>query len=62
VKKFIKKISAILINPDSGKPLRKSMKGKRRVHVGSYVLVYAINQDDRVVILLTFCHHDYAYE
>jgi mRNA-degrading endonuclease RelE of RelBE toxin-antitoxin system len=57
-----KKISALLLNPDSGKPLRKMMKGKRMMHIGSYVLLYEINQSNNIVTFLTFCHHDYAYE
>jgi len=56
-----KKVAEILENPYRFKPLRGPMQGKRRVHVGPFVLVYEINEGRKVVILLDFEHHDTVY-
>jgi YafQ family addiction module toxin component len=56
-----KKIRAIQENPEQYKPLRKDLAGQRRVHIlKSFVLRYEISSD--VVTLLSFSHHDEAYE
>lgn len=54
-----KKILEILQNPEHYKPLQNVLKGKRRVHVGPYVLVYEIETE--LVIFHRFLHHDQAY-
>ena len=56
-----KKIAEILENPDHYKPLRGEMKNKRRVHVGSFVLIFEINEEEKSVIFLEFAHHNEAY-
>jgi len=56
-----KKVAEILEDPYRFKPLRGPMQGKRRVHVGPFVLVYEINEGRKVVILLDFEHHDTVY-
>lgn len=55
------KISEILDNPHHYKPLGNVLRGTRRVHVGSFVLIYEIVEPS-VVRLLRFSHHDEAYE
>ena len=54
------KIAKILKEPKLGKPLRNVLRNYRRIHVGSYVLVYEINQNE--VRLLDFDHHDNIYK
>jgi mRNA-degrading endonuclease RelE of RelBE toxin-antitoxin system len=44
-----------------GKPLRNVLKGKQRVHVGSFVLVYSIDKKNETIIFLDFKHHDKVY-
>ncbi len=57
-----KKIKQILEEPHCFKPLSATMKNKRRVHVyGSFVLVYEINEKERVVELFDYDHHDNIY-
>ena len=56
-----KKVQEILEDPHRSKPLRAPMEGKRRVHVGPFVLVYEIDEQRKVVILLDFEHHDTVY-
>ena len=58
-----KKVNEILENPYHYKPLRAPMQKKRRVHIsGSFVLIFKINEDRKVVQLLEFEHHDKAYK
>jgi mRNA-degrading endonuclease RelE of RelBE toxin-antitoxin system len=59
--RVIHKIIEIGKNPELGKPLRNVLKGKRRIHVGSFVLFYLIDTKNQTVIFLEFEHHDKAY-
>ena len=53
------KLRDILDDPYRFKPLRKPLQNKRRVHIGgSFVLVYEINEEEKIVTLLDFDHHD----
>ena len=58
----VKKILQIAENPEMGKPLRNILKGRRRVHVGHFVLLYEVDEKDKRVIFLDFEHHDRAYK
>jgi len=58
-----RKVQDILEDPYRFKPLRKPLQNKRRVHIGgSYVLVYEVNEKEKIVILLDFDHHDNIYK
>ena len=58
-----RKVREILDNPYRFKPLRKPLQNKRRVHVGgSFVLIYEINKDEKIVTLLDLDHHDNIYK
>ena len=58
-----KKVQNILAEPHRFKPLRKPLQNKRRVHVGgSYVLVYEVNEGEKVITLMDFDHHDNIYK
>lgn len=41
------------------KNLRADLKDYKRVHVGSFVLMFKIQED--TIIFAKFCHHDEAY-
>ena len=57
------KLRDILDDPYRFKPLRKPLQNKRRVHIGgSFVLIYEINEKERIVTLLDFDHHDNVYK
>ena len=57
------KIRDILEGPQRFKPLRKPLQNKRRVHVGgSFVLIYEVNEKDKIVTLCDFDHHDNVYK
>jgi YafQ family addiction module toxin component len=56
-----KKLEEIVENPHRFKPLSNIMKGFRRVHFGSYVLVFSIDEKNKTVILEDYDHHDNIY-
>jgi YafQ family addiction module toxin component len=57
-----KKVNAILENPRQFKPLKNPMQHMRRVHVGSFVLVYDIDEVMNVVTIRRYEHHDDVYK
>ncbi len=58
-----RKLQEILDDPYRFKALRKPLQKKRRVHVGrSFVLIYEINEEEKIVTLLDFDHHDNIYK
>ena len=57
-----KKIKQILENPYHFKPLRGDMHGARRVHIDkSFVLTYEIDENNKLITLLDYDHHDNIY-
>ena len=56
------KIKEIIENPQHYKPLRYGLAGERRVHIlKSFVLIFEINEEERLVTFILFAHHDDAY-
>ena len=56
------KIKEVIENPQHYKPLRYDLKGLRRVHVKrSFVLVFEVDENDRIVRFLDLDHHDRIY-
>lgn len=53
-------IIKILREPNIGKPLRYTLRNRRRVHVGSFVLVYEFHQGE--LRFIDFDHHDKIYK
>jgi len=59
---IFKKIEQIVENPYHFKPLKGDMHGARRVHIDkSFVLTYEIDEENKVVRLLDYEHHDKIY-
>tara|TARA_Y100000310_G_C20665189_1_gene807083 strand:+ start:744 stop:1010 length:267 start_codon:yes stop_codon:yes gene_type:complete len=56
-----KKIRRVLDDPYHFKPLRGDKKGSRRVHIGSFVLIYEIKENKNLVKFLDYDHHDKIY-
>ena len=57
-----KKINQILEDPFRFKPLRSSMFGIRRTHIGkSFVLTFQIIENKKTIRLLDYDHHDKIY-
>ena len=57
-----KKIKQVLENPLHFKPLRAPMQHLRRVHIDkSFVLTYSVDEQNEVVIIEDYDHHDNVY-
>jgi YafQ family addiction module toxin component len=56
-----KKIKQILTDPYQFKPLRHPLEGLRRVHIGSFVLIYRISENPPTIQIIKYTHHDEAY-
>ena len=57
-----KKTQEIRENPYHFKPLKVPMQNYRRVHIGSFVLVYSINETSKTIIIERYKHHDEIYK
>jgi len=55
-------IDQILTEPFQFKPLKHPLEGLRRVHIGSFVLIYEVLENPNTVRLLKYKHHDEAYQ
>ena len=53
-------IEKVLREPQIGKPLRYTLKNRRRLHVGSFVLVYEFHRNE--LRFIDFDHHDKIYK
>jgi len=56
-----KKIEQILTDPLQFKPLKHPLEGLRRVHIGSFVLIYEVIENQKTIKVLKYKHHDEAY-
>jgi YafQ family addiction module toxin component len=61
LEKIMKKLEEVAEDPHRFKPLSNIMKGFRRVHFGSFVLVFSIDEKNKTIILEDFDHHDEIY-
>ena len=58
----MKKIEEIIGNPHRYKPLRYDRKGLKRVHLEkSFVFVFEIDEEEKMVRFLDLGHHDEIY-
>lgn len=48
-------------DPEIGSPLDRNLTGKFSYRVGVYRIIYKINQDDKVVNILSAGHHGVIY-
>jgi addiction module RelE/StbE family toxin len=56
-----RKIGEILENPQIGEPLTGNMAGQRSVHIRNFCLIYEIIENEKVIRLLDYDHHDNVY-
>ncbi|MFH1849982.1 MAG: type II toxin-antitoxin system mRNA interferase toxin, RelE/StbE family [archaeon] len=57
-----KKVEEIRENPYHYKPLRGDLRDARRVHIDkSFVLIYEVDEANKIVRLLDYDHHDNIY-
>jgi len=55
------KIQQMLEDPYQFKPLKHPLEGLRRVHNGSFVLIYEGVENLKKVRVIKYKHHDLAY-
>jgi YafQ family addiction module toxin component len=60
LRKVEDQVYKIISNPFAGKPLRNVMKSYRRVHIGPFVLVYKIENQE--ITFADYDHHDHIYK
>ncbi len=57
------KINEVIKNPNHYKNLRKPLQNFKRVHIDkSFVLLFSIDQNKKLVIFEDYDHHDNIYE
>lgn len=57
-----KKIAEIIEKPNHYKPLKYDMKSTRRVHLDPFVLIFSVNENERLIEFLDLDHHDKIYK
>jgi len=57
-----RKIQEILEDPHRFKPMHFPLAGMRRAHVGSFVILFSIDEQRKTVILEDYEHHDMVYK
>jgi mRNA-degrading endonuclease RelE of RelBE toxin-antitoxin system len=62
--RVLKKIEEVITSEDIEhyKNLRYDMKDRKRVHLGSFVLVFKVLKESGTVSFIDFAHHDEVYE
>ena len=62
LKIIFNKLKEVVEDPYHFKPLKGDMRGARRVHIDkSFVLTFEIDENNKVVRLLDYDHHDKIY-
>ncbi len=56
-----KKINQVLTDPYQFKTLKHPIESLRRVHTGSFVLIYRVTENPSTVQIIKYAHHDEAY-
>ena len=56
-----KKLQEILLDPHAYKPMHFPLAGMRRVHFGSFVLLFSIDEQRQTVVIEDYEHHDKVY-
>ena len=57
-----KRLLLLAYKPDMGQPLCDEFRGKWRIHIGPYVLVYMIDRPRKTLTILTFEHYTRVYD
>lgn len=62
IQRLENKIEEILENPGHYKNLRNVLKNQQRVHLGSFVLIFEVDESKKMIYFHSFKHHDQAYK
>ncbi|MBF0497345.1 MAG: type II toxin-antitoxin system RelE/ParE family toxin [Deltaproteobacteria bacterium] len=60
--RVVGKIAEIIEPPHHYKPLRNMLKNRRRAHLGSFVLLFEVDDMEKLVTFHSLRHHDEAYK
>ncbi len=60
--RIIDAIDLLIDNPHCGKQLKGGLSGLRRIRVGSYRVVYEINDEKATILVLRIAHRQHAYQ
>ena len=60
-KRLIEAIDNLADNPHVGKLLKGDLSGLRRIRIGSYRVIYEINEGEVLVLVLRIAHRKNAY-
>ena len=55
-------IRRLEIDPALGKPLRGNLAGKWSLRIGDYRIIYAINENEKMVLLYAAKHRKTVYQ
>ena len=56
-----KKLGEILEDPHGFKPMHFPLARMRRIHIGSFVLLFSIDEQRKTVVIEDYEHHDRVY-
>lgn len=56
-----RKLKEIVEDPYRFKPLTGNMAGQRRTHIRNFVLTFKILENQKIIQLLDYAHHDLIY-
>jgi YafQ family addiction module toxin component len=63
LKSILKKIEEISIDPHHYKNLRKPLQHLKRIHIdSSFVLVFSVDDNSRIITIEDYDHHDNIYK
>lgn len=60
--RIVEAIDGLLDNPYVGKQLKGGLDGLRRIRVGSYRVVYEINDHQVTILVLRIAHRKHVYQ
>lgn len=56
------RLRLLAYRPEMGIPLEAEFRGKWRIHIGPFVLVYTFDKATNVITILVFEHYTHAYD
>ena len=62
LRRVYRKIQQIQEDPHHFKPMRVPLDGYHRAQVGSFVILYEINEKTKTVEIIDYDHHDNIYK
>ncbi|MDF2956311.1 MAG: mRNA-degrading endonuclease RelE [Candidatus Alkanophagales archaeon MCA70_species_2] len=60
--RIVEKLKALQERPELGKPLKGKLRGLRSLRVGKYRIIYQVDEDSKVVRIITVGRREEVYE